>query len=246
MMNMKGTIFAFLSLVLCLAAAEPVLEVALNDGEFGKLALTGGVAPKVSATTLKTDKLSWGEGRLGGKALYFTEVDRNVRSYGYVSIPKNAAIDFTKPFTVCCWVCPDKGIQRTKQYTIIGDTAGDRGPGWRIFFSYDALRISCGDGKNSNGLATTPSRHPIEKGVWSHVALTWDGNVACLYMNGALAAQSKPEKPLVWLPGSKSISIGAYRDGAAYGFLGAISDVKFFDVALTPREMLILAKEIVL
>ncbi len=242
---MKNVVFVLMAAVFCLVAAEPVLEVSLNQDDFGKIVLEGTLAQKMVARVVKANKMAWNGGRLGGKALYFTEADRKTKTgFGSISIAKNGAIDFTKPFTVCCWICPDKGIIRTQQYTIIGDVNGDRGPGWRFFISYDALRFSCGDGKVATGIASTPARHPIEKGVWNHVAATWDGTTARLYMNGALASESKPEKPMVMLPGSKTISIGSYRDGTAYGFLGAISDVTFFDVALTPKEMALLAKEI--
>ncbi len=242
---MKNVVFALMAAVFCLAAAEPVLEVSLNQDDFGKISLEGALAQKMAARAFKPNKMAWNEGRIGGKALYLTEPDRKTTTgFGSISIAKNGAVDFTKPFTVCCWICPDKGINRTQQYTIIGDINGDRGPGWRLLISYDALRFTCGDGKAATGIASTPARHPIEKGVWSHVALTWDGTSARLYMNGALAAESKPEKPMVMLPGSKTISIGSYRDGFAYGFLGAISDVKIFDAALSPKEMALLAKEI--
>ena len=242
---MRNVIFAMLAMASCLGAAEPVLEVALNQDDFAKISIDGSLAQKTTARAIKPNKMAWKEGRLDGRALYLTEPDRKTKSgFGSISIAKNGAIDFTKPFTVCCWICPDKNINRTQQYTIIGDVNSDRGPGWRFFISYDALRFNCGDGKASTGIASTPARHPIEKGVWSHVATTWDGTTARLYMNGALAAESKPEKPMVMLPGSKTISIGSYKDGNAYGFLGAISDIKVFDVALSSKEMALLAKEI--
>jgi len=242
---MRNCVFAFFAAVFCLVAAEPVLEVTLNEEAFDKIALGGTLGQKMKARALKQSILAWKEGRLGGNALYFTAADK-ATGFGGISIAKNGALDFTKPFTMCCWIRPDKKMLRTQQYTIVGDVRGDRGPGWRCFISYDAVRLNGGDGKVATGIATKPATHPIEKDVWTHVAVTWDGTIARLYMNGSLAAESSIEKKMIMLPGSSTISIGSYRDGAAYGFLGAIADLKFFDVALSPKEMMLLAKEIIL
>ena len=112
---MKNVVFVLMAVAFCLVAAEPVLEVSLNQDDFGKIVLEGALAQKMPARAVKPDKMAWNEGRIGGKALYFTEPDRKTKTgFGSISIAKNGAIDFTKPFTVCCWICPDKGINRTQ------------------------------------------------------------------------------------------------------------------------------------
>lgn len=238
-------------LFLCIAAfsviaAEPVLEAALNEGSSERITLYGTAFDGVTAKVLNQQKTEWRDGRIEGKALFLKNNAVRDKKDGCVIIKKNGKLDLTKPFTVSCWIFPEKGIKRTQQYTIIGDVTGDRGPGLRLFISYGSIRMLSGDGKKTFGIATVSSRNPIELGAWSHVGMTWDGSRARIYVNGELAAESSENKLMKIFSGSSTITIGSYREGYAYGFNGAISGLKIFDSALSQLEMLKMAKEIVL
>jgi concanavalin A-like lectin/glucanase superfamily protein len=80
----------------------------------------------------------------------------------------------------------------------------------------------------------------VETGTWTHVAVTFDGMMKRLWLNGAaVAADSTP--PLLWDDGP--IEIGADRDSGITmaGFPGVIDDVRIYNRALSDEELVLLA-----
>ena len=82
-----------------------------------------------------------------------------------------------------------------------------------------------------NGLAGTKA---ITLNAWSHVASTWDGTTARLYINGTEVARSA-------LSGTAATSTGALRIGGnnvwAEWFKGVIDEVRVYSRALSaPRS----------
>jgi hypothetical protein len=216
------------------AEAHPVLSFRLDDGEGTTIRNSGNAA--VTGKIINQD-FKWGEGRTGEKALYFTNPFKCRSGRNGCAIVDTANIvDFTKPFTICLWVKPDVGLMENSQYAIIGNVKGDYGPGWRLLFGWGALRFRAGGGtkETQSGLGIPQSRFPHKKGVWSHIAITYDGKNVALYLNGIAAGK----KEMILEPGDKTMSIGAYSQGYAYGFCGAIAEVKIYDVILTPEQIL--------
>ena len=83
--------------------------------------------------------------------------------------------------------------------------------------------------------------------VWTHVAVTQDGVSAKLYVNGVLVPQSFSVSTDVteWFNNLDGIDVGQIGLSSIGGagafseeFVGGISDVKYYDVALTAAELL--------
>jgi hypothetical protein len=87
---------------------------------------------------------------------------------------------------------------------------------------------------------STPARTPIKPDIWYHVTATYDGSVFKVYLDGEEVGVSEPGLSLT--KGQKDVFIGAYCGGYAYGFEGVIDDVKIYDYALSPAQILKHAK----
>ena len=73
---------------------------------------------------------------------------------------------------------------------------------------------------------------------WTHVAVTYDGSLARLYVNGAQVAQASGTGPLVDLGSVARIGAGDTAPGAANErWNGLLDDVRIWSVARTPAEI---------
>ena len=173
-----------------------------------------------------------------------------------VVIPNAPALNPTAAITIEAWIKPDP-LTRELSYEIV-NKAGDRGPGYRLYISWAALRFVSGGGFGHDfwcAYARLPE-HPIRWGLWHHVAATYDGQAYRLYING-IEATSRAMLRLkaggnAPLDGSTHpitvskmpVTIGSYSKGYAYVFLGAIDEVKIYNRAKSAREILRAAREL--
>lgn len=84
----------------------------------------------------------------------------------------------------------------------------------------------------SNGLSTCGTT--ISNGVLYHVAATWDGTTAQLYVNGVQKSSSTPGGTTS--TSTNNWTIGA-QPGGGEGWDGLIADVRLYNVALTANEV---------
>ena len=77
-------------------------------------------------------------------------------------------------------------------------------------------------------------------GEWYHMAGTYDGAIFRVYVDGALAGQS--EGQLALTPGESTVWVGAYRGGYAYGLDALVDDVRLYDYARSPAQVMMDAK----
>ena len=151
----------------------------------------------------------------------------------YLQIEKSADLDSLKQFTVMAWIKP---AERSKSYEILcgkGDKYGDPPwPGWR--FRYGWARIVFEVGLTGNGhVRVSTAGHTVPPGFFSHVAATWDGHIARLYINCILMAEAVGEGGGSLLPSKRAYIIGNYTGRKdAYPFNGVLDEVKVFDRAL--------------
>ncbi len=217
------------------SAAEPVFNIAANEGS-GNVLQNSGTAAGINAS-LKGSDLEWGEGRTGGKAIVFMNpVKCRTNGNACAILPVQDKVDFTKPFSVTFWVNISPELAVNSQYTIIGNARGDYGPGWRVIYGWNALRLIAGGGtsKTAASIALNPGKNPHPKGKWHHVAVVYDAGKVTMYLNGIEAGS----KEMTLSPGSKSLTIGAYSGGYGYGFRGSLADIKIYDTALTAEELI--------
>ena len=256
-MRYNGIVTSLLCLAaaLAFAAPEPALELKLNDGKFDGLACTGTIAgqQEISVSVANPGLLEWVDGRAEeSKALYFNRnlpKDAKRGTIGSVVIGNRTkdgkpVIDFTKPFTVMFWMQQDKDSERSRQYEVFSTARGDRGPGLRVGVGWDSFRVSSGDGKKSWAIAIPYAKCQTVKGNWSHVAFSWDGTAARLYINGIKFVEKSGEEFPSVTRGENNMYVGSYRGGYAYGFTGIVSDVKVYTSALGDAEILSVAKNL--
>ena len=181
----------------------------------------------------------WGEGKVG-KALEFTAGDPTARSNnGCVAVSGTDKYNFTKGLTVEAWVkFNDKWLARSDSCEIISNTVGDRGKGFRFVVAWNSLQLRSGEGGNGTtwGAASNSAKNPIVSNTWYHIAGTYDGSLFKVYLNGEEVGVS--EKGLALTEGQKTIYIGAYNGGYAYGFNGTIDEVTIYDYARSALDIL--------
>ena len=79
-----------------------------------------------------------------------------------------------------------------------------------------------------------PSTASIPVGAWTHVAGTYDGTTAKIYINGVQDASQAYSSPIS--TDDNPLHIGLYGSPAVY-FNGLIDELEIFDRALTPEEV---------
>ncbi len=104
---------------------------------------------------------------------------------------------------------------------------------WYFELERDAWDI--GFHREGSGIATGQT---LEVGQWTHVAVTFDGTTAKVYVDGAVVGEggfsfgNDTEAPM---------QIGAAADNSGNPFNGALDEVRIYDIALSEAEILELA-----
>jgi hypothetical protein len=150
-------------------------------------------------------------------------------------IPHAASLDTPSAFTVAVWIRIDTYVQFSEIFSRpygsgVADTFQLEFP--EVFVPRFQVVDSAGPVVVSAGSVTL--------GVWTHLAGTWDGSTATLYVGGA-AVGSIPTNVLF---DAHDLIIGGDQNNngpIAGGFNGAIDDVRLYDRALSPAEITSLA-----
>jgi len=142
--------------------------------------------------------------------------------------------------TLSAWVA----LERTQRWGGIVSAIQDNGEAEKgILLGYE-------DDRFSFGLATTGAddgdgrltylrgRTPIRLGGWHHVAATFDGEVARLYVDGELDAETEEQTGRVLYDDSAPFVLGSYRDeNEDYPVDGRLLEVEISGAAWTAEEV---------
>jgi hypothetical protein len=163
-----------------------------------------------------------------------------------IYIPFNASFN-SKFITVAAWVYPITygWAGNTPDYSVIINRFQDgysnpNGQVWTLTCQTSKIEagiLNASSANNQSGtLVASPAPIPLNK--WSHVAITYDGNILKLYINGELI-QSKTSGIVLNTNGSSGISIGESNQANGFWnpFNGKIDDVVIYGRALTESEM---------
>jgi len=163
---------------------------------------------------------TWGSG-INGNCLNFNGSSSNV------TIPNATNLNPTNTITMMAWV-------KTKEYKTAkifekGDLDGhgigiDKGLGWQV-----GLKMADNTSKTLNWGAGLPILN-----TWYHLALTYDGTVFKMYVNGQLKNSMVVSGKLV--VNSHNLCIGS-NNGSQKFFNGSIDEVKIFGSALDQTEI---------
>jgi hypothetical protein len=164
---------------------------------------------------------------------------------GYVQIPDSGAL---KPanVTIEAWVWLDPNVPANNA----GEQIVFKKNTWSAWFEgYSLLKIPIdnGDGTSSNRFQFCVSRNGdqviinsqtiAQRGVWYHVAATYDGSQSMLYVNGVAEASATPGFALDY--GTDPVYIGTTGTWAPYlnMFGGIIDEVSIYNRALSSGEI---------
>jgi RHS repeat-associated protein len=211
-------------------AAMPVAHWALTDGLGTSVADSSGNAEN---GTITGSGYSWTtSARVGGVALSFGA------SSAYVSSPDADLPSGNTARTVSLWF---------NTTAIAGAATGYYG-----LFSYGAASTNNAFGlfinKSSSGVLTifvtnyganVTGTIALTANSWNHLAVTYNGTTATLYVNGAADTSGSFGSSLNTTVSGKSAYIGAFL-GGGNAVRGAIDDVRVYDRALAAGEIAVL------
>ena len=153
-------------------------------------------------------------------------------SSNWVTIPDSDSLDLTTGMTLEAWVYPTSiSGNRT---VLVKENAPNS-----VYYLYantsdDSLNTPLGGGVFASQYQFTHGGSTLATNAWSHVAVTYDGAIERLYVNGTQVA-SKAQA------GSMGGSTGALRIGgnSLWGefFKGSIDEVRIYNRALSATEI---------
>jgi hypothetical protein len=185
--------------------------------------------------------VTWTEGR-NGRALEFAGGDPAARNEaGCVALDGLGEINWSAGLTVEAWVRFTK-LDRPNTYEIVSNALEDRGPGFRFMLAWASLSLRSGEGGEGRtwGASSDPAATSIGPGEWYHLAGTYDGSRFRAYVDGVLVGQSDADLQLA--TGDGTVYVGAYRGGYAYGLDAVVDDMRLYDYARSPEQIIMDAR----
>lgn len=155
----------------------------------------------------------------------------------YVTVPDADSLDLRTTFTLEGWV--NLSTETDADQTIVSKRRSTNGTGYALVVAKGKLFLEMnndtGDGQGIN-FAVGSSR-AIEPGTWYHVAGTYDGAQATVFINGSKAATSPVQMTL--LNSTLPITIGQQAlPGDLRPLIGQIDEVRIWNTALPADEIL--------
>ena len=196
-----------------------------------------------------------------GYGLFFNGIEnRGDRKKGgsYVVLPTTKEISFfqdfsDKAFTIEVWIKPSRLKSYKVQQNIIS-TAGGRGPGYRLFYSWRVIKFLSGTGKKTWYISSQDKNEKFDKvkiDTWNHIAVVRsNAGIASIYINGEKKSENiyknkiqNSNSKFKIRSYKKPLTIGSLLSGYAYTFHGVIDDVKIYEGAKSPDEIILTANK---
>jgi Concanavalin A-like lectin/glucanases superfamily len=229
-----GGTFLLACLVTALLVAQPGHAAGTEQGPIAAYSFDEGTGATVEDTTghghtATIEGAKWARGRYGG-GLEFKGSEHDV-----VKIPASSELNFEEEFTLEAWVRPTSSTD--KLAPVFGKTTGGGSGSKSLSYylyagnseskPYGEVQHVLGTGKKATA-TTAPAG-----GTWTHLALTFDGAVERLYVNGAQVAETATEAPVTT---TGELQIGAETEHSEY-FSGRIDEVRIYNRALAAGEV---------
>ena len=141
------------------------------------------------------------------------------------------------PFTIEFWANPTNSDNDDAPVT--NRVASGNRSGWAFFQRDPATgwNLRMYDGVGSN-LGWDLTGGTSELNAWSHVVARWDGSVAQLFVNGALADSSNDAGASGVYNASTGASFIVASSDTGSPYTGALDEVAFYGSALSPAQIL--------
>jgi hypothetical protein len=134
-------------------------------------------------------------------------------------------------FSVEAWVNLNSLSQGANPKIVANSHTDVDNCGFELWFSGSTVKASIGNGTTQVTLASASGALPSTG--WTHLALTWDGLTALLYVNGVAVATTTMAGPVA--PGLASgTGIGFNPQTSSDFFAGLVGEVAVYDTALAP------------
>ncbi|MDR3457835.1 MAG: hypothetical protein P4N60_10350 [Verrucomicrobiae bacterium] len=159
-----------------------------------------------------------------------------------IDVPNQPALNPTNQLTVECWIYPraraaftwpqdvvtKDGECANRQYILGIDNNNSQGTGAGIFESTVWL---------GSGAVPVSGARVVQTNTWYHVAVTYDGALLKLYVNGAVDGQVAVTGPIV--TGSEPVRLGGGAPGGCppYFFDGLLDEPAIYNRALASNEI---------
>ena len=168
---------------------------------------------------------------IAGNCLKFTAEPEQ-----YLEVKQSEPLLVPAALTVMAWIKP---AAREGTYEIIGNKGDKSGngpwPGWRLRYFWSRAMFQFGAADSSEP-AISSAEWSTPAGLWSHVALTYDGRKMILYVDCERADEQEITVPI--LSAARPLVIGNYIGRKnADAFDGLVDEVKAFGSVLSDEEI---------
>ena len=195
-----------------------------------------------SGTTASDSSGNGNTGTLHGGATWTVGKSANALDFngvnGYVQIPQSSSLDVTAQVTVEAWVCLRAYVDSVGEEShLVSRSDGSGGPLY-VLGTHTNGTISCDTGPFT-GYHSSVATLPLNS--WTHLAMTYNGTIVCLYINGLLdsnyAQSGSIPTTTNWLAiGCKPT--GTHGGPGTYAYTnGTIDEVRIYDRALSQQEI---------
>lgn len=164
------------------------------------------------------------QGKYGNKAQFTAPTT-------YMSASSSASLDITGQLSVTAWI-RSEGVAEASAIVYKQTSTGD---GYRLEVLADGKMVAT-IGNQTTSISAQDTTHTITDGLWHHIAMTYDGSILRIYVDGQ---RGDVDGTGVGLLGSNAEPLFIARDPSAQGgtFTGEIDDVQIYQVALTDDEI---------
>jgi hypothetical protein len=171
---------------------------------------------------------------------------------GWLTVPDSQSISPTSALTMSAWVKPTGQIGNNSGIFFKGALDGQQ-PDWQLVIGdvgTGGLPAPSGAATtlNGTGFATSEASvvdfgflNPIPLNEWTHLASTYDGSELRLYVNSTLVGAASYANPINDTGSPLYIGNRFRPAGDVGGFQGFLDELRLYDRALDPSEILALA-----
>jgi hypothetical protein len=198
----------------------PVQDIGTNQGSSGLTGYGTYIALPAHQQT----------GALVGSANKATKFNGTTQA---LVVPYTYDLNQYPPFTVECWAKADSVTTTLVSPMASLLRSGNAAQGWIFYMSSAGWNFRLGDSANNYTINITGGGAPAAN-TWYHVAGTYDGSIATLYVNGVPVVTGTNS---LYEPNStQPLGLGA-RGDQAFRFPGTVDEAAVYNSLLTPADI---------
>lgn len=170
--------------------------------------------------------LQYGVAGRVGQAVAFNGAD------AYAQAPSVPAL--TQAMTVMAWVKPDNAALPYSYFLSQGRDSW--GSGWNLLFQSGRIVFLVNTDNQDNTSEISVAADIPNPTDWHHIAATYDGSKANVYVDGRLAGSGNGSGPIVYRYDEK-LTLGRMAFADYFFFAGTLDEVRLFNQALAVSEI---------